>query len=221
MLESKFTGKVSKIFLWNLLIVLTVFIPILGGWVRFRKQRWIIEQSIYDGKQLDFTGTFGEYIGKRILWIILTAITLGIYGIWAVKNKYAWWIKSTIVRGASNTEKTEFVGSAFKLFLISLATVLVSILTLGLASPYMICVLNRWTARNTILLGKRLVFTGKALSLLGKYMLGILLTVITVGIYSFWFERSLIAWRVSNTHFVEQEQSETSVEQEDNAYTQV
>jgi uncharacterized membrane protein YjgN (DUF898 family) len=58
-----------------------------------------------------------------------------------------------------------------------------------------------WEAKHTVINGKRLVFDGKATQLFGNWIKWLLLTIITLGIYSFWIGISLKKWRVKHTHF--------------------
>ncbi len=78
-----------------------------------------------------------------------------------------------------------------------LAGFLVTI-TLGIAFPWAMCMLERWKAKHTVINGRRLKFTGSGLGLLGKYLLGMFLTFITFGIYGIWFGLSLEKWRVKH-----------------------
>ncbi len=78
-----------------------------------------------------------------------------------------------------------------------LAGFLVTI-TLGIAFPWAMCMLERWKAKHTVINGRRLKFTGSGLGLLGKYLLGMFLTIITLGIYGIWFGLSLEKWRVKH-----------------------
>ena len=59
--------------------------------------RWVCENTTIGGKQLAFKGTGGGLIGRYILWSILTFITLGIYGYWAIRNYIRWAIENVEV----------------------------------------------------------------------------------------------------------------------------
>ncbi|WP_341271095.1 DUF898 family protein [Syntrophomonas wolfei] len=47
------------------------------------------------------------------------------------------------------------------------------------------------------------MFTGSAISLFGNWILWLLLTIITLGIYSFWVGIALEKWKVKNTQFAD------------------
>jgi uncharacterized membrane protein YjgN (DUF898 family) len=60
----------------------------------------------------------------------------------------------------------------------------------------------RWESEHTIIEGKHLTFDGKASQLFGKYLLWMLLSVITVGLYYiFAMQTNLIRWQTKHTHF--------------------
>lgn len=81
----------------------------------------------------------------------------------------------------------------------------VSIITFGIAFPWMCCVLQRWKARHTVICGKRQVFDGKGVQLIGRFILWSFLTVITFGIYSLWMAVAVKKWITKHTHFVGEE----------------
>ncbi len=78
---------------------------------------------------------------------------------------------------------------------------LLTTITLGIAFPWAMCMLERWKAKHTVINGRRLKFTGSGMGLLGKYILGMFLTFITLGIYGIWFGLSLEKWRVKHLKY--------------------
>ena len=61
--------------------------------------------------------------------------------------------------------------------------------------------IQRWRAKNTTIEDKKIIFIGKGSSLLGKFILWYFLTIITLGIYSFWMIAKLEKFKVENTVF--------------------
>jgi len=95
-----------------------------------------------------------------------------------------------------------FTGGAFANFFIGLLTGFVTLITLGLAYPAMVCWQMRWEASHTYINGRRLKFDGKAGQLFGKYLLWMFLSVITFGIYFVIKGKLLmIEWKTKHTHF--------------------
>ena len=79
--------------------------------------------------------------------------------------------------------------------------ILITVLSLGLLFPLAFCFHYSWEVKHTVLCGKRLSFKGKPISLLGLWLKWLILTIITVGIYSFWIPISLKKWKTENTFF--------------------
>lgn len=77
----------------------------------------------------------------------------------------------------------------------------VTVITLGIAFPWMCCVLQGWIAKHTVVCGKRQYFDGTGVQLIGKFILWSFLTFITFGIYGFWMALSIRKWLAKHTHF--------------------
>lgn len=77
---------------------------------------------------------------------------------------------------------------------------LVMLISLGLAYPATVCWKMRWRMKHTVYCGKRLSFDGKGGQLFGKWICWTLLTIITIGIYSFWLRKKMEQWKAKHTH---------------------
>lgn len=107
-------------------------------------------------------------------------------------------MRESIVRGES-----VFTGSMFGLLGIDLATIFLSVLTFGLAYPWLLCWRESWYAEHTYINGKQLYFDGTGGQWFGRWLLWVLLTIITLGIYGLWVPIKIEQWRVKHTHFVD------------------
>ena len=58
-----------------------------------------------------------------------------------------------------------------------------------------------WETKHTVINGKRLSFDGKAIQLFGNWIKWLLLTIITLGIYSFWLRIALKKWKTKHTYY--------------------
>ena len=65
------------------------------------------------------------------------------------------------------------------------------------------CIKKSWNVRHTVIDGYELVFDGNAIQLLGKVLVWLLLTIVTLGIYSWWIVIKLKQWGMEHTHLVE------------------
>lgn len=81
----------------------------------------------------------------------------------------------------------------------------VTLITLGIAYPWMCCMLQRWETKHTVVCGRRKYFDGTGAQLFGKYILWCFLTIITLGIYGFWMSIAMRRWVAKHTHFVGEE----------------
>ncbi len=115
------------------------------------------------------------------------------------------------------TNDSKFTGGAFANFFIGLLTNIVSVLTLGLLYPFMLCWHKEWEISHTYINGKQLMFDGRAGQLFGKYIVWLLLSIVTFGIYYIFFMSvSMEKWETKHTHFVEARAGKVETEEEDN-----
>ena len=106
--------------------------------------------------------------------------------------------------------QSKFTGGAFGLFFVRFFVLFVSTITLFLAFPAMMCFYYKWVASHTEINGKKMYFDGNGLQLFGKYLLWSFLTVITLGIYSFFLVIKMKKWITSHTHYVDLANNEES-----------
>lgn len=91
---------------------------------------------------------------------------------------------------------------------------LITILTIGIAYPYALILVQRWKAKHTYIKGFQLKFTGTGIGLFGQWIKWFLLTIITFGIYGFWVYPRLQRWIVEHTDFSEKRPVSPVVEQQ-------
>ena len=78
---------------------------------------------------------------------------------------------------------------------------LITVVTFGICYPFALVLKERWKAKHSFIHGRQLVFTGSAFGLFGRWILWLLLIIVTIGIYSFWVAPRLQRWRWVNTGF--------------------
>ena len=93
---------------------------------------------------------------------------------------------------------SRFEGRLIALIGISLLTGLVTLITLGFAYPAMYCFQKRWQYSNTIINGYRMKFTGTGGQLFGKYIIWLLLSIVTFGIYALWLPIKYQQWEIKH-----------------------
>ncbi len=102
-----------------------------------------------------------------------------------------------------SSEESYFDGGLFQLIGWSILGLIVTFFTLGICYPWAFCMVYKWRIDHTVIEGKRLKFTGKAIGLFGNWIKWWFFTVITLGIYGFWLGIALEKWKVKNTVFDE------------------
>lgn len=102
----------------------------------------------------------------------------------------------------ANPGTSYFDGTLLGLIGWRLLGTIITILTLGLCFPLAICLVYNWEISHTVINGRRLKFDGKAIQLFSLWLKWVLLTVITLGIYSLWIPISLKKWQTKHTYFM-------------------
>ncbi len=98
--------------------------------------------------------------------------------------------------------KSEFNGGLFGLIGIYILQGLIIGLTFGIATPWAICLKEKWIADHTVIDGRQLFFDGTGGQLFGNFIRWFFLTIITFGIYAFWLDIKIKQWIVKHTHFM-------------------
>jgi len=96
--KSEFTGGLLGLIGVSIISMIIVVFT-LGICVPYAvviKQRWIAEHTYIEGKQLKFIGTGLSLFGQWIKWLLLTFITLGVYGFWVNIKMKQWVVRNTV-----------------------------------------------------------------------------------------------------------------------------
>lgn len=103
------------------------------------------------------------------------------------------------VQVSPGTAESRFDGGLAGLLGYNLLAIIGTVLTLGIAYPWMMCMLVRWETRHTVINGHRLRFDGTGGQLIGKWLVWLLLIIVTLGIYSLWIPIRIKQWTVKHT----------------------
>ncbi|MFA6852099.1 MAG: DUF898 family protein [Bacilli bacterium] len=199
--NSRFNGGLLGLIGINLLCALLCMVTLFIGapWAIVINYRWHISHTTYSGRALKFDGKGGELIGSYLLWIFLSIITLGIYALFIPIKIRQWKTKHTHFADEQSVSESKFTGHAFGLLGINILCVLLILITLTLGLPAAIAMKQRWETKNTIIDNNQLEFLGQGINLFGQYIKWLLLSIITIGIYSLWIPLKFENWIVSNT----------------------
>lgn len=201
--DSYFDGKLLDLIGYRILgclIILFTF-GLAAAWAEKLMIAYKIEHTVYNGKRLKFEGTGASLFVQMFKWIFLSIITLGIYSLWIPLKKENWIYSNT------HFEDEEFIkgdsyfdGGLLGLIGVNFLTSFLTIISLGLLYPFVICYKQKWLAKHTIINRKKLSFKGTSLSLVGHYLLWWFLTLITFGIFALWLPIKIWQWQAKNTH---------------------
>lgn len=92
-----------------------------------------------------------------------------------------------------------FDGGLLSCLLLSLGAFLVNLFSLGLLYPLTVKWFYGWKINHTVIEGQRLHFNGTAMQLFGNWIKWACLTIVTLGIYSFWVRFKLLDWQAKHT----------------------
>ena len=94
-----------------------------------------------------------------------------------------------------------FDGNGAELFGKYILTVLVSAITCGIATPWMLVRIYEWRMEHTVIDGKRQCFNGTGAELFGKWIIWELLSAVTCGIYAWYVPVALQQWETAHTSY--------------------
>lgn len=115
----------------------------------------------------------------------------------------------SLSQGGAAAAPSFFTGGAFANAFTSWLVAFVGLISLGFAFPAMFCWKCRWEAKHTFINGRRLAFDGTGSQLFGNFLVWMLLSLITFGIYFMTLGKmKLIAWKTKHTHFEGAEKTE-------------
>lgn len=104
-----------------------------------------------------------------------------------------------------NSSNSYFDGGFIEYLGYSILAFLITLFSLTLAKPWADKLIIEYKISHTIYNGKRLKFEGRGSELFVERFKWILLSIITLGIYSFWIPIKMKQWVVSNTHFEDED----------------
>lgn len=204
--ESYFDGSGAELLGYTILGVIVSFVTcgIAAPWMICMVYRWKISHTVINGRRFTFNGSGGSLLGHWILWEILTVITCGIYGFFTHVALRKWELSHTFIDDEPvlpGVKSSYFDGNSFEYFGYGILAGILVCITCGIATPWVMCMLQKWDIRHQCINGRRLTFSGSGLGFLGEYIIIALLTMVTCGIYSAWGEVRMLKYITKNTDF--------------------
>jgi uncharacterized membrane protein YjgN (DUF898 family) len=191
-------------------ILTIITLGIYGPWFMCKFANFIAERTSYGPTakgtvRFRFEGQGGELFVTFLVGYLLTMITIGIYAPWFMCKLAKFYADNTVATTDDGSSyKPDFQGRGGDLFVTFLVGYLLTAITLGIYGPWFICKMNKWFSENTkITKNGQMVggldFTGQGGDLLVTFIVGYLLTTITIGIYAPWFQVKMLAFNAENT----------------------
>lgn len=204
--QSDFDGTGLEYFGYSLLtsLVSLVTCGIAAPWMICMIQRWKASHTIINGRRLSFNGTGLSLLGNSLLWGLLTVVTCGIYGLFVYVAFKKWIVKNTSIEGfstAPDNNDSYFDGNSFEYYGYVYLGGLFTALSLGFAFPWIMCLIQKWDIGHQVINNKRLRFNGTGSGFFGEYIIIVLLSIITCGIYSPWGMVRMLKYITRNTEF--------------------
>jgi len=110
-----------------------ILLMIISYALIFYMVKLTIEGIEFKGESFVFQGTFGQYIGKLLLGLFLTIITLGIYSPWFITKIQKFFVDNT----SHDSNNLGFAGTAGKLFKILFFTTFLPMIVLMIVMIYL------------------------------------------------------------------------------------
>lgn len=145
-------------------------------------RRYRLSRTSWRGIRFSLRGSTSEFVGLYLKGLLLSILTLGIYGV-VFQTEVRRFLTERTWFGS---EKFSFDGSAGELFPRYLRAILFSILTLGIYGFWWVAERERFFWNRTTFNGVRFRSTMTGGSLLGLLVVNALLTIFTLGIGGAW-----------------------------------
>ncbi|MBN2343420.1 MAG: DUF898 family protein [Deltaproteobacteria bacterium] len=193
---------------------------IYAPWFIVNLQKYICEHLALKTEggdvKFEFTGTGGKLFGTYLVGVLLTGITFGIYASWFIVNLTKYFTDNTVGKTADgNTYAVSFRGNGGSLFGTIFVGYLLTMLTFGIYAAWFMVKLTKFFADNMDIMenGNKVgsfSFNGEGGELFGTYILGVILTGITFGVYASWFMVNLMKYFNNHTQISLNDKSYTA-----------
>jgi uncharacterized membrane protein YjgN (DUF898 family) len=188
------------------LVTLGIYTP----WFVCRMVRYITSKTsagptARGNLQFEFRGGGGRLFVPLYVGYLLCFFTLGIYTPWFICKLTRFFCDHTVARAPDGTQyQLRFNGEGGALFGEWLLGAILTLVTFSIYMPWFLCKMRKFFYSNTQIVENgqvagQLDFVGEGASLLGTFIVGGLLTMITFGIYFAWFKVKLSQYWGRNT----------------------
>ncbi|CAL2055665.1 YjgN family protein [Tenacibaculum sp. 190524A05c] len=125
-----------KCIIGTLLTILTL--GIYGAWFSVDLRKYIFSHLRFGNLSFDFEGKGDTLFWINLKFFFLFYLTLGIYTIWYIKELYSYYAENTKITQNGRNIGFNFTAKAGDIFELLVVNFLLAVLTLGLATPWII-----------------------------------------------------------------------------------
>ena len=170
------------------LVAVTCGIALILGVPASRMQYWAITNTARDGQRLQYEAGIGEAIGAALVRALLLVATCGFALPWTSAMSQRFRVEHT---STAEGHRMRFTGTGGDVLGLWLLAVVALPLSFGLAWPWLAVLRERWVASSTVVLDPsapggeyRLRFDAGPLSYFVQGVLSLLLSLVTLGLYT-------------------------------------
>lgn len=172
---------------------------IAAPWAICIYSRYTTKHTLLNGRRLAFTGKGSRLAGRFLLRWLLSILTVGLCLPWLIVTVKRYVAENKVYADHPENTDSGYTATTWQWLRIRLWCGLLTVLSLGLALPWIHTKLLRFEAVHTRIGGSPLIFGGKGSGLLGECLRLLLLAVVTVGVYGFFFPVRYRRWRMKHT----------------------
>jgi uncharacterized protein YecT (DUF1311 family) len=182
-MEFRGTGGECFGFLITRTLAVVCTLGLYGFWLSKDWKRWVAARTYVHGQPLEYEPRFAEFVLGWLVRFAARVLTLGLYAPWARAKALRYdWRMTRVADGRA----CRFTGTGGGYLGTWILGVLLTVLTLGFASPWVVAMKTRWVRSHLRVGGESLRFDGTGGQLFWTVLVGRFLTVITFGLYLPW-----------------------------------
>lgn len=127
-------------------LLLLITFGLAFPWVAVSMIRWTIENLRIDGvNQIQFKGSGGGFFIQWLGYVVLATITFGLATPWLLVAFIRWMTDNSELTGV---QQLRFNGTGGNFLIIWLGYTILAVITLGLATPWLVAGIYRWVFGN-------------------------------------------------------------------------
>ncbi len=182
-MEFRGTGGECFAFLVTRTLLVVCTLGIYGFWLSKDWKGWVAERTFVHGQPLQYRPRFAEFVLVRLVSLAAKVLTLGLYTPWGRAKALRFdWRMTQVADGRT----CRFTGTGGGFLGTWILGVLLTVFTLGFASPWVVAMKTRWVRDHLRVGGEAVRFDGTGGQMFWTILVGRFLTVITLGLYLPW-----------------------------------